>query len=250
MFIRFVHAHVNPDKLQKFRQTYSDVILRTLKSTAGCVSATLIQSTTSQDEYVSMTIWESQADAERYESSGVFRKLLESIEPYLAQSSEWKIQLSKELQLEYLPMKEDPVVKSYEVAVLDGESDLPSGETLFVRIVSPHVRRESADEFRRLYTEEILPALRVAPGCRYAYLVENDAEDDRFLSVTIWNSAQDAEAYEHSGTFDNLTAKVQHTFSDIFQWKMQLERDVSNQVVTTEDLKVKGFSVVLGSRFS
>jgi heme-degrading monooxygenase HmoA len=86
-------------------------------------------------------------------------------------------------------------------------------------------------------------------GCRYAFLTEGVEERNEVISLTIWDSKQAADVYESSGLFRKLTKKVQHTFSELYQWKMAAERRSSVQVTTTEDLNVKGYHVVSGKTF-
>lgn len=250
MFMRFVHYHVDPERVPDFRRRYEETSIPTLMTVRGCLSATLIESIGSGAECVSMTLWESRETAEAYERSEVFQRLLESSRPYLAQSSEWKVLLTEDLHLEYAPAVEEPVVEAFEVMTRGADAEIPKGDSLYVRIVAPQIRSESVEEFRNLYLEQVLPELRRAPGCRYAYLVENPTHREKFLSVTIWNSSQDAEAFERSGAYEVLTARVQHTFSNLVQWKMQLEKEKKQQVVTTDDTSVKGYSVVVGKRFA
>ncbi|MDP2884188.1 MAG: hypothetical protein Q8P51_04110 [Ignavibacteria bacterium] len=69
------------------------------------------------------------------------------------------------------------------------------------------------------------------------------------ISVTVWDNKEAADVYESSGLFRKLTRKVQHTFSELYQWKMAVERRSSAQVMTTEDMKVAGYDVVSGKLF-
>jgi heme-degrading monooxygenase HmoA len=69
------------------------------------------------------------------------------------------------------------------------------------------------------------------------------------ISVTIWNSKEDADKYERSGLFEELIEKVKHTFSELFQWKMALEKDVQGRINTSGDLKVAHYNMVMGRRF-
>lgn len=246
MFMRFVHYRVQHELIDDFRRRYEEVSIPALKTVPGCRSATLIQGADADDEWISMTIWDSRDDAEAYEKSDVYKTLSQSSRLFLAQSSEWRVQLNKDLQLALEPVPEEPVVRTYEVAAHTGEGAMPGGESMYVRIVAPQVRRECVDEFRRLYTREILPVVRNEPGCRYAYLVEGADERDQFLSVTIWENARVAERYERSGDFQRLTEKVRHTFSGVYQWKMELEQSTGSRVVTTEDMTVRGYWIVTG----
>ena len=66
---------------------------------------------------------------------------------------------------------------------------------------------------------------------------------------TMWESKEDADDYEKSGRFDELTEKLKHTFAELYQWKMTLEKEGVRQAVTSEDLAVKYYSIVTGKSF-
>ena len=83
------------------------------KLSPGCLYIGLMQNEHHQDECISMTLWDSQKHVENYEKSGLYEELLQGVQPYLSDSLLGKIQLSKELKLEYQPVQEEPVVKSY-----------------------------------------------------------------------------------------------------------------------------------------
>lgn len=170
----------------------------------GCLCACLIKSDLLLDEGVSLTLWDSKEHAEDYEKGVVFNELLEKVRPFLADSSEWKIHLSQYLELEYQPVPEEPVVESYPtVAQTDAKiPDHDNRSLMYLRMLSIETKPGKIDEFRRLYVEEIIPVLCAVRGCRYAFLTENSEEKDETLSVTIWDSKQDENEYEKSGTFD------------------------------------------------
>ena len=91
--------------------------------------------------------------------------------------------------------------------------------------------------------------LQKVQGCRYAFLTEGVKERNEVLSVTIWDRKEAADVYEESGLFRKLTRKVQHTFSELYQWKLSVEKRSSVQVSSTEDLSVSGYNVVSGKVF-
>lgn len=249
MYMRFVQLKVKPDKYSAMYGHYTDEVIPTLQKVKGCLYACLIRSEHHEDECISMTLWEDRRHAEAYEKSGVFGELLRQAAPHLADASEWRIHLSEDLKLEYAPVPATPVVNSFNITAEKSSHSVPHGQSLFVRIVSPQIREGKTDEFRKIYTEEVLPALRSVPECRYAYLTENVKETNQLLSVTIWDSHQHAEAYEQSGVFAALIDKLKHTFSEVYQWKMQLQKESAGQVVTSQDLTVEGYSVVTGKSF-
>ncbi len=251
MYMRFVQLRIKPEQLDELRIVYERDIIPALQKVDGCLFASLIHAAGHEDECISMTLWEHPRKAEAYEKGGVYAALLEHISGYLADSSEWRVHLSRDLTVEYGPVQEEPVVKAFDVPGTR-PADLQAQKTggLFVRIVSPQIRPGMMGEFRRIYDQEVLPALRQVPGVRYAAVTENVHRPDEAISITIWDSKQDADSYEISGKFDALTEKVKSTFTGVYQWKMQLERETGSQVVTSGDPSGEGYSVVAGKSFS
>ena len=120
---------------------------------------------------------------------------------------------------------------------------------MFLRIVSVSIQPGKIDAFRRIYTDEVIPVLRNLKGCRFAFLTESVEEANKVLCITIWDRKEDADAYEKSGRYDELKAKLQHTFSGLYQWKMALDKESAEKRVTSEDLHVDMYSIIVGKRF-
>jgi heme-degrading monooxygenase HmoA len=250
MFMRLVQVKVKPESSDNLAALYAQRIVPVLQQTPGCIYASLIRSTSNPDESISLTLWNTAHDADVYEQSGSFQRLIAEAQPYFSDSSEWKIQLSKDLTLEYTPVSEEPVVRSYtETTPSTDRPQLAAEGRLFIRILSVKLQPGKTEEFAKIYHSEILPVLRNVQGCRYAFLTEGVEERNEVISLTIWDSKEAAEVYEASGLFKKLTKRVQHTFSELYQWKMAAERRSSVQVATTEDLNVKGYHVVSGKTF-
>ena len=252
MYMRFVQMKVDPERTPELHDFYKGTVIPSLHSVQGCMFASLIQSHDHPDECVSMTLWDSQANADMYGSSALYRGLIENIKPYLADSTEWKIQLSKDLTLETVPVVEEPVVKSY---VIDEFKDGTTGASmrdrsqLYVRIVALKIHPGKIDEFRKIYAEEVMPALRTVTGCRYAFQTEGATDKDEVLSVTLWDSEHDASAYEASGMVEHFGKKLEQTFSGLYQWKLDLEQGLGREIITSDDVKVKHYQVVTGETF-
>jgi heme-degrading monooxygenase HmoA len=250
MFMRLVQVKVKKESSDNLAELYAQRIVPELQKTPGCIYASLIRSTSNPDESISLTLWETAHDADVYEQSGAFQRLIAEAQPYFSDSSEWKIQLSKDLTLEYTPVSEEPIIRSYtETTPSADRLSLTETSRLYIRILSVKLQPGKTEEFAKIYQSEILPVLRSVQGCRYAFLTEGVEERNEVISLTIWDSKEAAEVYEASGLFKKLTRKVQHTFSELYQWKMAAERRSSVQVMTTEDLNVRGYHVVSGKTF-
>jgi heme-degrading monooxygenase HmoA len=253
MFMRLLQSKVKPETVGKLGEFYETKVIPELQKIKGCRFAGLIQDRTQPGTGISMTLWQTKEDAEAYGKSKVFQTLMKELEPYLLESSEWKIQLTEDLELTYAPVREEPVIKSYTVkAQTHIKAPVqPEITRMCTRIVSPKIQKGKIKEFIEIYKQEIIPALQTTDGCLYAYLMENlqEKEQEEVISVTIWESREKAEQYEKSGEFDRLVGKVKHTFSQLSQWQMSLEKEPGKQVKTSDDMSVSHYTMVAGKQF-
>ncbi len=251
MYLRFVQARAKIEEVEHLRSLYASSIIPALEGIPGCLYACLMQNGKEPDDIVSMTLWESQEDAEEYVKGGMFEHLMKQVRPMLSDTAEWRIQLSNEMKLEYSPSQHEPVISTYPVTL-----DLPTKQmdgsrpkSMFLRLVMVNLRPDMKEEYHRLYVNEIIPSLLETKGCLHAYLIMPSRGDNKSISITIWDTKDDATAYERSGQFTSLVNKVKHTFTDLYQWKMELDKSKQRQSVTTDDLKVEGYSVVTMKNF-
>lgn len=242
---------VRQGQLEGLRSHYGQRIIPVLEGTSGCRYAGLLKSIQHPEECISLTLWESESDAEVYERGGVFDNLLGETRPYLLESSESRLQLSQDLTLEYVPVPEEPVVSKLPVAArgdpLSAQEELRN--PMWVRIVSLKLRAGKLGEFKRLYSEQVIPALRKVKGCRYIYLTERSDRKDEILSVTSWDNKEAAEAYEESGLFTRLLESQSDTLSELYRWKLEEAKLKGGMSATSEDPTVEHFDVVLGKAF-
>jgi len=150
-----------------------------------------------------------------------------------------------------VPVEEEPEIKQMSVSKHAGEQvskTQPMGD-LQVRIVSAKIEKNKLDEFKKIYETEIIPALLSTTGCRYAFLSENLKEANEFLSISIWDSKEDIERYEHSGQFRALLEKVNHTFTDFIQWMTALEKTSAMSVSSSADTDVSRYKLVTAKSF-
>lgn len=252
MYMRFLQLKVETQHIEDLKEFYENTVYPRLQNMPGCLFACLIKSGLAQNELISLTFWETLTQADNYEKNGTFHKLIEQSRPFLSESTEWKIHLSENIELQYAPVSEEPVIKKYSVQVQKNNEEnlnIPNSN-MFIRVVSVKVQEDKLEEFKRIYSEEIIPELKSVEGCQNAYLIESINEDDDYISLTVWNSKENADDYESSGKFLQLINKIKHTFSQFYLWKMALEKDYNARVQTTEDLKVESYNIVTGKSFT
>jgi quinol monooxygenase YgiN len=252
MFMRLLHLSINGEYEKIFSQFYNTIVLPQLQKMDGCKMAGLIKSNSDKGKFISLTLWDEENQAERYEKSKVYENLTEQVSQFLSESSEWKVQLSDDYKLEYKPVPEAPFKANYAVAVKTSSTksspEQPSG--MYVRIVSVKIQSGMVEEFRDIYSKEIIPALGETKGCTFAYLTENMQEENEFLSISVWEDKSFADEYEANGRFEELTSKVKHTFSKFYLWKMELEQESKGKVETSEDMKIDNYTMVTGKGFN
>lgn len=250
MYLRLVQTRVTPDRMGEMRSRYAGEIMPALRGTPGCLHAGLWQSVSHEEQVVSLTLWESREDAEAYERSGVFKKLLDVARPLFAELGEWKLQLSEDLRLEYGPETVEPEVLGYDqVPDATPEFGAPLHDVCpFFRIVSMVVAGGKAEEFRLLYRNEVVPVLRRVPGCCHIQLAQSASDPAEFISFTVWKDKAAAEAYERSGLFTELRRKLAPALSSLYQWKLE-RGEGSAPVATSEDSAVHAYRLIVGESF-
>lgn len=251
MLMRLVEAKLKPGTSDEFESIYRNKIISELEGTPGCLFAGLLQDINESNQLVSLTLWENKKQVQNYVDSGTFQKNMDLATPFMEESSEWKIQLTKKDILNYEPVKQEPVIKSYSVPTNTQTvpEEIPTSRK-YLRVLSLKLMQRKVEEFKEIYRDNIQPELKNVKGCRYAFLIDNSEEDQEMLSFTIWDDLQSVELYEQQGKFKSLLKKVQHTLAELYQWKMSLENKKGSAVsVSSRDIDVSKFSVVAGEKF-
>lgn len=247
MFMRFVQIKIKPDSAHSFERFYNFRTASALRQVEGCLFAHLIQSDKAESDFISLTVWASQDAAEEFETGGAYDELLAELDPFLEDTTEWKIRLNDDMTLDYSSVKNVPTVKGMDV-VAGTMADDPSekiGEDPYVRILSFKVDPKNSGEFRRLYDEVTTPQILKVEGCRAAFLIGTGISSES-VSVTIWRNKDYADAYEESGRFEELFSILRPLLSSLYQWKMSLDPSKQAQTHSSDDVSVQGYHTVQG----
>lgn len=84
---------------------------------------------------------------------------------------------------------------------------------MIARVTTVHVQPGKTAEVTRIYNESILPAVKAAAGNRGVYLLIDEASGVG-MSITVWNTQADGEAYDASGAYREQVGKVVPFFSE------------------------------------
>ncbi len=249
--MRMVEVKVKEGLTSQLRTHYAERVIAGLSQVHGCRYAGLLQEARHHDQCISLTLWDSEADSLAYERGGVFESLLAETRPYLLESTESRIQLSQNLTLEYVPIPQEPVITVMPVEATSNElkSNEAIGSPMWVRIISLKVKPGKLDEFKQFYVDHVIPRLRSVRGCRYVYLTGRAQRPDEILSVTSWDTKDDADRYEQSGAFGVLLRSQQHVLSDLYQLKKDEEKEGDVRSTTSEDPVVEQYTVLVSKSF-
>ena len=250
MFIRFVTFESVPDKLEELKDFYSAQVVPGLQQTEGCLFASLVESTANPNEFSSLTLWESSNHIQAYEEEGRYAAFVQAAQPFLAGSDQWELQLSEDLTLEYKPVIEERQADAYRLCAVMDEAALRGNrsENMHLRLLNLQTKDGGFEGLKQAYVETIIPALRGVKGCRNAFLMANVKTQNKLVSVTVWDSQEDAEAYDRSEVFQSLMRNTRDLLS-AHMWQSTLKSFVPSKVYTNEDVKARFYSVVAGRSF-
>ena len=82
MFTRIVECYVKSEKRQEFVEKMQSLVLPTLQSQAGFIDLLALSSDDEPERAVSITLWRSRADADRYHHDH-FNQLVDTLRPLM-----------------------------------------------------------------------------------------------------------------------------------------------------------------------
>jgi heme-degrading monooxygenase HmoA len=105
MYVRMTFIKIKPGKMEALRSLYNEQVIPTMQKQKGVRFIHLLESLENPDEGISVTAWDTKADLDAYEKSGVYEGLIEKFKDFYTSP---------------------PLLKSYEVTA--------SSEPLILRI--------------------------------------------------------------------------------------------------------------------
>lgn len=110
-FVRFVSVRIAPDHIGEFVSAYSNRILPALRAQPGFRGGLLAEDRSGVGACLSITLWEREEDAMRYEMSGSFAGLVDGVKDTFSPVYSWQSALTG--QHERDARLDAPKVKSY-----------------------------------------------------------------------------------------------------------------------------------------
>ena len=84
---------------------------------------------------------------------------------------------------------------------------------MWIRLIEIKIQLDKLDEVRTIYNEEIVPTVKAQKGNVDTFLMESKDREGVVISFTSWETQENGDAYEASGTYKELVGKVLHTLA-------------------------------------
>jgi len=91
MIVRFTYFSLVPGKVEDMKKMFIDEIAPQVKKQNGNLDCRLLEPVSKTDEYISMTVWDNQEDADAYQTSGKYRQLVEKARQYFSNEPTLKV---------------------------------------------------------------------------------------------------------------------------------------------------------------
>ena len=91
MYVRLTYLKFLPGKLDQAKKLYYDELAPVVRKQKGNIDCRMLEPVDNNDDYISMTLWDSQEDADAYQSSGVYKQLVDRVRDSFASAPVLKV---------------------------------------------------------------------------------------------------------------------------------------------------------------
>ena len=102
---------------------------------------------------------------------------------------------------------------------------------MFIRMVHVKIRNGLVNQVEGLYRDRIIPGLGTVKGCRFAGLLQSAHHPDYCISLTMWDSDQEAKAYHRSGLYTRLVEETKPFLAESAETTVRLSEDLKLEYI-------------------
>jgi heme-degrading monooxygenase HmoA len=95
MIVRLTYFGFSPEKIADVKKFYFEEAVPTVKSQKGNLDCRLLEPVNKSDDYISMTVWDNQQDADAYHSGGVYKQLVGKVKQFFTKEATLKVYRSE-----------------------------------------------------------------------------------------------------------------------------------------------------------
>ncbi len=97
MIVRLTFLSFLPQNLIEAKRIYNEEVIPVVRKQRGNIDCRMLEPMEKTDDYISMTTWETKADADAYHSSGTYRDLVEKVRKDFAKDPVLKVYMSESI---------------------------------------------------------------------------------------------------------------------------------------------------------
>lgn len=94
LYVRLVAAKISQGKSKELQERYREQILPALRAVKGFKGGFLAEGLRDPGDWMSITIWDREEDAIRYELSGLFEELADKVSDLISSTHQWRMSLT------------------------------------------------------------------------------------------------------------------------------------------------------------
>jgi heme-degrading monooxygenase HmoA len=91
MYVRLVYCKFSPENIQDAKRIYREEIVPVVLKQKGIIDIQLLEPVDQTEDYISITQWKTKTDADAYESSGTYKKLVSKLESFFTKQPVLKV---------------------------------------------------------------------------------------------------------------------------------------------------------------
>lgn len=84
MFVRLTFCKFSPETIKDAKNVYMKEIAPAIKQQKGNIAVHFLEPVDKAEDFISITEWKTKADAEAYENSGLYKKLVNKLQSYFS----------------------------------------------------------------------------------------------------------------------------------------------------------------------
>jgi heme-degrading monooxygenase HmoA len=238
---------VQSNDSDRFAKAYEENIIAALRTQPGCSFASLLQNVNDYKDCISVTIWESKAATEAYESSGLFKALVESLRSFYEESNEFELKLTDDLSIEYTPVQNDPSLKQFDDDDTEKEYIQKFNITPFAaKIITLTVQHDKVQEFQDIFAEKVIPRFKEQKGFIHIILLRKENE---FNIISFWDETIDLNADSGDQSLGALSRSIFKLLPSTVQWQVSHKASRSN-FASSEEISASVYRCLTGEWFS
>lgn len=91
MIVRLTYLGFLPGRIEEAKKIYNDEIVGIVRKQKGNLDCRMLEPQDPKDDYISMTVWDNQEDADLYQNSGTYKQLVERVKAFYLKAPVLKV---------------------------------------------------------------------------------------------------------------------------------------------------------------